>query len=56
MQMQAQKLINEIETIKISLIKIETTLIEMEKPSKDDAEAVGLAKEEYKNGKAVPFN
>lgn len=56
MQMQTQKILNEIETVKIRLIKIETELIEMEKPSKEDAKALSEAMKEYKAGKAVPFN
>jgi len=55
-QIETQKLLNEIETIKVRLIRIETTLIESEKPSNDDMEAVKIAMKEYKTGKAAAFN
>ena len=52
--LKTEKLLNELEEIKLRLISIEVKMIEKEKPRKGDLEAVKLALKEYKEGKTIP--
>jgi hypothetical protein len=55
MSQHTEKLVNEIEDIKVRLISVETTLIESEKATREDEKAVKEALKEYEKGRTKTF-
>lgn len=55
MQLQTQKILNEVEEIKVRVISLELSLMREEKPTKKDMKAVKSALKEYKEVKTIPF-
>jgi hypothetical protein len=55
MHLQPQKILKELEEIKVRLIHLELTVVGTEKPGREDVKAVKEALKEYKNGKTIPF-
>jgi hypothetical protein len=50
-----QKLIEQLEDIKIRLIALETSLLKHEKASKEDIKRAKEALKEYRKGKTIPL-
>lgn len=56
MHLQSQKILKELEEIKVRLIHLELTVVGTEKPSKEDVKAVKEAIKEYQNKATIPFS